>query len=130
VELVRSLFAAWERGDFSSAEWADPELELVIADGPAPGKWTGLIGAARGLRELLSIGEQLGAKAEEIRELDDERLLVLGTLATGRARRSGLTFGSLRAEGAAVFCLRERKVTRVVMYFDRDRALADLDRVP
>jgi hypothetical protein len=41
VELVRSIFAARERGDFSSAEWAHPEIEYVVLDGPSPGSWRG-----------------------------------------------------------------------------------------
>jgi len=29
VDFVRSLYAAWERGDWSSVEWADPEIEFA-----------------------------------------------------------------------------------------------------
>jgi hypothetical protein len=30
VELVKGIFGDWERGDFSSVDWADPEIEFTI----------------------------------------------------------------------------------------------------
>ena len=36
LDLVRSIFAAWEGGDFSSAEWADRKIEYMIVGGPDP----------------------------------------------------------------------------------------------
>ncbi len=129
LELVRSIYAAWARGDFSSAEWADPEIEYVIADGPSPGRWTGLTGMSEGQRDFLGAWEDLRVEAGEYRELDDERVLVLARY-SGRGRTSGLDLGQVRTEGVALFHVRGGKVTRLVNYMDRERALADLDLAP
>jgi hypothetical protein len=40
VELVRSIYAAHERGEWSG-KWADPAIEFVRVDGPELGTWTG-----------------------------------------------------------------------------------------
>jgi ketosteroid isomerase-like protein len=125
LNLVRSIFAAWERGDYSSAEWADPEIELVFADGPSPGTWTGLAGLAEGWRGVLSAWEEYRHEADEYRELDDERVLVLHHW-SGRGKTSGLEVGQMRAQAAILFHVRDDKVTRLVGYFDRERALAEL----
>ena len=129
VELVRSIFAAWERGKFDSADWADPDIEFVRADGPAPGSWRGFMNIAGAMRESLSAWENFRPKAEEYRELDGERVLVFITVG-GRGKRSGVDVALLRARGAELFHLRAGKVTRIVTYHDRERALADLDLAP
>jgi ketosteroid isomerase-like protein len=129
VDLVRSIFAAWERGDFSSAEWAHPEIEFVIADGPSPGRWTGLAGMAEGARDELNAWEGYRGEAEEYRELDDERVLVLHRF-SARGKRSGLELGQIQTKGASLFHIRGGKVTRVVRYWDREGALADLGLAP
>jgi hypothetical protein len=65
IDLVRSIYAAWERGDFNSAEWAHPEIEYVVADGPAPGSWAGLAGMAEGFRNWLSAWAEYRAEPQE-----------------------------------------------------------------
>jgi ketosteroid isomerase-like protein len=125
LDLVRSIFASWERGDFSSAEWAHPEIEYVHADGPSQGSWTGLAGMAEGFRSWVSAWEEFRGEADEYRELDSERVLVLVHW-RGRGKASGLDLEQMRSLGAHVFHIRDGKVTRFVLYLDRERAFADL----
>jgi ketosteroid isomerase-like protein len=125
LDLVRSIFESWERGDWSSADWADPEIEFVTADGPTPGSWRGLAGMAEGGRDFLSAWEGIRLAADEYRELDDERVLVLVQY-SGRGKRSGLEMPRVWTKGASVFHIRHGKVRRLVHYLDRERGFADL----
>ena len=125
VELVRAIFAAWRRGEYGSSEWAHPDIEYVIADGPTPGSWTGLAGMAEGARANLDAWEDMRFEVEEYRELEGQRVLVLNHY-TGRGKASGLELGRMRAKGAQLFQVRRGKVTRLVHYWDREHALADL----
>jgi ketosteroid isomerase-like protein len=125
LDLVRSILAAWERGDFSAADWAHPEVEYVFVGGPSPATWTGMAGMAKGARDWLSAWEDLRIETDEYRELDRERILVL-TRGSGRGKTSGLELAQMRTQGAHLFHVRDGKVTRLVLYYHRDRALADL----
>jgi ketosteroid isomerase-like protein len=129
VELVRSIYADWARGDFSSADWAHPDIEWVIADGPAPGTSTGLAGMAGSFRDFATAWADYRVEVDEYRELDDERVLVLVNY-SGRGRTSGLELGQMRARQAQLLHVRDGRVTRFVSYWDRDRALADLGLDP
>ena len=77
LELVRSIYADHERGDFRSTEWAHPEIEYVVVGGPEPGRWTGLAGMAASFRNFLTSWDDFRIEPEEYRALDDERVLVL-----------------------------------------------------
>jgi ketosteroid isomerase-like protein len=125
LDLVRSIVAPWERGDFSSTEWAHAEIEYVIVDGPAAGSWTGVAAMAAAWRDFVSAWEEVRGEVEEVRELDGERVLVLHEF-SGRGKTSGLELGQMRTEGANLFHVRGGKVTRLVFYPDRERAFADL----
>ena len=125
VEVVRSIYAAWGRGDFSWVGWAHPEIEYVIVEGPAPGSWRGLAGLEEGGVGILSAWKGLRVEAEECRHLDDERVLVLTRL-SGRGKTSGIELGQMRAKGADILQMRGGKVMRFVLYWNREHALADL----
>jgi len=125
LDLVRSIYADWERGDYSSAEWAHPEIEYEIVDGPTPGSWTGLAGMAEGWRGVLGAWEDYRIQLDKYRELDDERVLVLN-FASGRGKTSGLHVEHMQEKQASVFHVRGGTVIRLVQYWDSQRALADL----
>jgi ketosteroid isomerase-like protein len=127
VDLVRSIYAGWGRGDFSSAAWADPEIEYLVVGGPEPSHWRGLAGMAAGWRDWLRAWRDFRAEPEEYLVLDGERVLVL-VHNSGRGRTSGLELEQRSV--ANLFELRDGKVVRLVIYLERAHAFADLGLPP
>jgi ketosteroid isomerase-like protein len=130
LDLVRSIYADWERGDLSKADWADPQIEYTSMGLMMPEEgatWKGLAGMAQGAREAIDVFEDLRIEAEDYRELDGARVLVLDRR-TAQGKGSGITLGpeSVASLGAHVFHIRNGKVAKLVVYVDRHRALSDL----
>jgi ketosteroid isomerase-like protein len=126
MELVRSIFAGWERGNFAETHWADPGIDCrFIGDTPSAGSAKGLDGMAAAWRDWLSAWRGFCVEADEYRQLDDGRVLVLLHFA-GRGKTSGIDIGQVWTRGASVFQIRDGKVTKLLLYTDSERALEDL----
>jgi len=125
VDLVRPIYAAWERGDFSASDWAHPDIEFLAPDSFDSGSATGLAEMAALWSKWLEAWESYRVEVDEYRTLDDERILVL-MAHCGRGKTSGLDVGQVERAGANLFHVRDRKVTKLVLYWDREHALADL----
>jgi len=70
LDLVRSIYA-WGRGDFSRADWADGDIEVVVADGPDQGTLRGHSGMAAGWRSFL------GVRRANVLQVRDSRVVSL-----------------------------------------------------
>jgi hypothetical protein len=103
LDLVRSIYADWERGDyFTSADWAHTDIAFAMVGRPEPDTSRGVTGMAEAWRKWLDAWEEFGAEAEEYREVDHQRALVL-VQNTGRGKAGGLEIGQMRTMGAALF---------------------------
>ena len=129
LDLVRAISAPWTYGNYSSAEWAHPDIEVVIRDGPTPGNWRGLPGMAQAYRDFLSAWDDVRTDVEGYHDLDGERVLVL-THSSGRGKTSGLELGPISAKTAILFHFRDGKVAKLALYWDRDHAYSDLGLAP
>jgi ketosteroid isomerase-like protein len=125
VDLVRSIYAASGRGDFTSVEWAHLDIEFVAVDGPDPGSWTVLAQVAKAWSGWLAAFADYRVEPEEYRELVGEGVLVLMHHG-GRGKTSGLAVEQLRTKGANLFHVRDGKVAKLAIYWRRERAFADV----
>ncbi len=127
LDLVRGIYESWERGDFSqTSAWAHPEIECVSFGGPITGAFLGPAAIDEGWRALLASLDDATPSAQGYRDIDDERILVLGCL-RGREKGTGTPVEQLRAN---LFRIRDGKVVRLIFYWDRARAYADLGLDP
>jgi hypothetical protein len=83
----------------------------------------------RSWREFLSAWQDVRVGVETYLPLDEERVLVLIWL-SGQGKTSGLDLSEIRSGGASLFYVENRKITRFVNYWDRERAFADLGLSP
>ena len=89
VELVRSIFAAWGRGDFSTGREAFDEHVVFVAapDFPAFGAYLGIDAVAHFMRDFLSQWEWTTFEAERLRAFGDT--VIADVVQHGAGRTSG-----------------------------------------
>jgi ketosteroid isomerase-like protein len=117
LDLVRSIYAKWERGDFSSTEWADAGIEFAFLDGPEPGCWTGIAQMADVWRRVLSEFDGFGTEGARYLELEDGRIAAL-TRFHGRAKQSGLELSQMPSDQLAIFEVRDGRIVRIELAWD------------
>jgi len=127
LELVRSILAPWGRGDFSSVEWAHTEIECVSDEPLIPLNATGVAELGKVWSNWLHAWKGFHIDVDACREVDDERVLAL--LRYGGRDRLG-TQEVTPTDAATLFHIRDDKVARVVIYWNRDRAFTDLGLSP
>jgi dTMP kinase len=119
IDVVREIYAAWERREFAS-ELFDAEVEFF---GPLGiGEARGIDAVRASLREFVRSFRDLRTVVREFVASGD-RVLVVATL-VGEGKDSGI---EVAAEGGHVFTVRNGKVVRVAMYSSEAPARADFE---
>jgi ketosteroid isomerase-like protein len=121
VEVIRAMYEHWARGDFP-ASFIDPDVVSSRIGAQTPdmeGEWRGLEALVRATVEYVRAFSDLRIEAEEIIDLDDERVLVLSRH-TARGKLSG---APIEHEHGDLFTLRAGKVVRYDSYWDRAEAM-------
>ena len=121
VEVVRAMYEHWARGDFPAGFFNSEVVHYRIgAETPdMAGEWQGVEGISSAMAKYLHAFSDLRIEAEEIIDLDDDRVLVLSRH-TARGKLSG---APIDHELGDLFTLREGKVLRYDSYWNRAEAI-------
>jgi ketosteroid isomerase-like protein len=122
VEVIRRLYEYWERGDFSTTGFFDPEIVYSRIGTETPGmegEWRGLEEMSEGTRDYFRVFADLRIEAERIIDLGDDRVLVL-TRQTGHGKLSGVPFDHQLGD---LMTFKAGKIVAMDAYWHRAEAL-------
>jgi ketosteroid isomerase-like protein len=124
VEIVRAGIDAWNRRDVSAAlEFLHDDAELIPMRAVFEGTvYRGADGFKALLDDMSDDWEDFSLEADEVRDIDDSHVLVLGRI-LGRGKASGM---EIEAPAAWVCEFRDRKVAKVQFYAHEEAARDDL----
>jgi ketosteroid isomerase-like protein len=122
VEAVRRIHDAWSQGDFSSVDWADPEIVCRTPEGLLrQGVHRGVEAMSREWRGWLHTFEDFRSTPLEYYDAGDQVVTI--NRFSGRGKASGVPLSEI--SGAARFVLRDGKVVEFEIYTDPKLALRD-----
>ena len=122
VEVVRSIYAEWEKGNFQAAlPVLDREItfEVWMPDSNELDVRHGLHGLEEFMRDWFGQWEGYRIIGDEFRAIGTDHVFVGGRQA-GTGRSSGVEVDS---PGFSVWTFRAGKVVRLFVHYDRDSAL-------
>src|SRR5688572_4601533 len=108
VQIVRSVFDEWAKGDFSTAAAFDPNVSVVWVDPmlTTRAETVGIADSTLSMREFLDVYEHVTATAERLIDAGDRVVAVVEW--RGRGKGSGVEFGDRQG---SVWRLIDGKVT-------------------
>jgi ketosteroid isomerase-like protein len=118
VELVRRICEGWGRGDYSNANWADPEIVFRPPDGR---EVRGREEMGRAWGEWLHTFDHFTSEASEYFDAGDQ--VVIFNLFGGNAKTSGLPMSEI--PGCSRFRIRDGRVIELEIGTDRKRAMRE-----
>ena len=119
VDFVRSIYAASERGDFSSVEWAHPEIRIDMSRQVFnPATYQGHAGLHNMHRQAREVWDEFRIIPERFIDAGDH--VVVMDFVSGRGRGSGV---EVKTRSATVWTVREGRIILMAVYYDPQDAL-------
>jgi ketosteroid isomerase-like protein len=119
LELLRDAYSGWARGDFSRPDMWDSEVEFVIA-GVESRTYTGPQGVREGWFDFLSARDDFRVEGVDYFEGAQDNTYVVFCHLSGCGKESGLP---IEAEAANLIVVRNGRIVRFALFWDRDEAL-------
>ena len=124
LDLVRSIFAAWERGDFASGiEPLAADIRYSAAQPEGQVRADGRTEMTRFLRDFLALWDRYWIELHDLEERAPDRFLATATQC-GQGKGSGAET-SMPAFIAIAF--REREIVQLEFFYDRASAVSALE---